>query len=288
VSGRAGDGADDIAIRLQRIRARALGTVAELRQPCVETGIEDHEQLVGEIARGRPLQRSVEELTPKPVLTLAAIAQEAEDGAAGRGPAEGILRRLHLSGARGRRRRLRHDRSWLRLRGSRPHEGQGEKRPPASRCAEHAVHLGDPGTRMTCRRPSLHVGKGGSEAAAPRNGSVTPLLRHLCSTALTACALLLAVGVSAQETAPEKPQEQDQRSTGLPSAVTWTFNFDAGWGSFGFGNSLYTDPKDPPVPVNLSDQWFEGYVKPALSATYTLRSSSEIYGKVSAAGERTY
>ena len=95
-------------------------------------------------------------------------------------------------------------------------------------------------------------------------------------------------GVSAQETAPEKPQEQDQRSTGLPSAVKWTFNFDAGWGSFGFGNSLYTDPKDPAVPLNLSDQWFEGYVKPALSATYTLRSSSEIYGKVSAAGERTY
>jgi hypothetical protein len=38
----------------------------------------------------------------------------------------------------------------------------------------------------------------------------------------------------------------------------------------------------------MSDQWFEGYVKPALSATRTLVSSSQIYGKVSAVGERTY
>jgi hypothetical protein len=38
----------------------------------------------------------------------------------------------------------------------------------------------------------------------------------------------------------------------------------------------------------MSDQWFEGYVKPALSATRTLASSSQIHGKVSAVGERTY
>ncbi len=42
------------------------------------------------------------------------------------------------------------------------------------------------------------------------------------------------------------------------------------------------------VEENLSDQWFEGYVKPALSGAYTLASSSEIYGKISAVGERTY
>ena len=39
---------------------------------------------------------------------------------------------------------------------------------------------------------------------------------------------------------------------------------------------------------NLSDQWFEGYVKPALSGVFTFKSSSEIYGKLSAVGERTY
>ena len=78
-----------------------------------------------------------------------------------------------------------------------------------------------------------------------------------------------------------------QTSTGLPQQIDWSFNFDAGWGTFGFGNSLFDNPKEP-VPENLSDQWFEGYVKPALSATYKLRSSSEIYGKVSVVGERTY
>ena len=79
-----------------------------------------------------------------------------------------------------------------------------------------------------------------------------------------------------------------ERPTGLPAQVDWTFNLDAGWGSFGFGNSLFINPKEPGVTEDLSDQWFEGYVKPALSATYTLASSSQIYGKVSAVGERTY
>jgi hypothetical protein len=70
--------------------------------------------------------------------------------------------------------------------------------------------------------------------------------------------------------------------------MTWTFNFDAGWGSFGFANSLFDNPKEPGVDEDLSDQWFEGYVKPSISAAWTLRSKSEFYGKVSAVGERTY
>jgi hypothetical protein len=79
-----------------------------------------------------------------------------------------------------------------------------------------------------------------------------------------------------------------QSTTGLPGPITWTFNFDAGWGSFGFANSLYDNPKEPRVTENLSDQWFEGYIKPSLSGAYTFKSSSEVYGKVSAVGERTY
>jgi hypothetical protein len=63
---------------------------------------------------------------------------------------------------------------------------------------------------------------------------------------------------------------------------------DAGWGSFGFANSLFTNPKEPGVDENLSDQWFEGYVKPGLSGAYTFASSSEIYGNLSVVGERTY
>jgi Alginate export len=105
---------------------------------------------------------------------------------------------------------------------------------------------------------------------------------------LVASVTLLAPGpAGAQDPAPPAPQPE-ARSTGLPSKLQWTFNFDAGWGSFGFANSLYKNPKDPGVDENLSDQWFEGYVKPALSGSYTLASSSEIYGKVSAVGERTY
>ncbi len=105
-------------------------------------------------------------------------------------------------------------------------------------------------------------------------------------------AVLMPIAVRAQDRAPGPPQETppqpEERPTGLPTPIKWTFNFDAGWGTFGFGNSLYDNPKEPGVEENLSDQWFEGYVKPALSATYTLASSSQIYGKVSAVGERTY
>ena len=99
---------------------------------------------------------------------------------------------------------------------------------------------------------------------------------------------ILSSPAPAQEPAPAPQEKPDERPTGLPSRITWTFNFDAGWGTFGFANSLYDNPKNPGVEENLSDQWFEGYVRPALSATYTLASTSEIYGKVSVVGERTY
>ena len=98
--------------------------------------------------------------------------------------------------------------------------------------------------------------------------------------------MILATPVAAQD-ASQKPADQ-QRDTGLPRKITWKFNFDAGWGTFGFANSLYDNPKEPGVEENLSDQWFEGYVKPALSAVYTFASSSQVYGAISAVGERTY
>jgi hypothetical protein len=94
----------------------------------------------------------------------------------------------------------------------------------------------------------------------------------------------------AQDPPPQNadPNQEKERSTGLPPSVKWTFNFDAGWGTFGFANSLYNNPKEPGVNEGLSDQWFEGYVKPALSGHHTMASGSEVYGKVSAVGERTY
>jgi len=118
---------------------------------------------------------------------------------------------------------------------------------------------------------------------------MTDAVRRHIPAALIACLCLAPVALRAQEPPPDPPQDKpDDRPNGLPSAVKWTFNFDAGWGTFGFANSLFLNPKDPSVEENLSDQWFEGYAKPALSATYTLASSGQIYGKVSAVGERTY
>ena len=96
-----------------------------------------------------------------------------------------------------------------------------------------------------------------------------------------------AVGVFAQDTPQPPPAAADERTTGLPPGIDWDFNFDAGWGSFGFANSLFQNPKED-VEENLSDQWSEGFVKPALSGTYTLDDSSQFYGKLSAVGERTY
>ena len=113
-------------------------------------------------------------------------------------------------------------------------------------------------------------------------------MRTISIPAILLCAVI-ALPAAAQTTSPQdKPAQAAERPTGLPAGITWKFNFDAGWGTFGFANSLYDNPKEPGVDDNLSDQWFEGYVKPALSGSYKTESSGEIYGKVSVVGERTY
>jgi hypothetical protein len=107
--------------------------------------------------------------------------------------------------------------------------------------------------------------------------------------------LITSTNIRAQQTTPETPadtqktnapEKKEERSTGLPGLGKWTFNFDAGWGSFGFADSLYTDVRPDPSE-NLGSHWFEGYVKPALSVSFPL-GESELYGKLSAVGERTY
>ena len=100
--------------------------------------------------------------------------------------------------------------------------------------------------------------------------------------------LAASVLVFAANTGFAQDKKEEPRPTGLPAGVDWTFNLDAGIGAFGFGNSLYTNPKPDQPSGDLSDDWFEGSIKPALSGEYTLASKSQIYGKVSGVGERTY
>jgi hypothetical protein len=97
------------------------------------------------------------------------------------------------------------------------------------------------------------------------------------ATAAIACLLLVNSAAHAEE---------EERTTGLPNSGTWTFNFDAGVGAFGFDNSLYTDQRADPSG-DLSDDWLESYIKPAVSADFpTLRGAW--FGKLSAVGSRTF
>lgn len=100
-----------------------------------------------------------------------------------------------------------------------------------------------------------------------------------------AVAILGALAAAAAYAEEEKPWSPP----GLPAGIDWTFNLDATWGVFGFGNSLYKNVKSTGDDnSNLDANWMEGSIKPALSGAYTLSNSSQIYGKVSVVGERTY
>ena len=118
----------------------------------------------------------------------------------------------------------------------------------------------------------------------------TVVLVTIQATGVAASLLVVCVaGMAFGQDAPAPPPQQDteKRSTGLPRRVSWTFNFDAGVGSFSFFNSLFTNPRDEPTG-DLSDNWLEGYVKPSLSGSFTLGNGSVVHGAASAVGERTY
>jgi hypothetical protein len=103
--------------------------------------------------------------------------------------------------------------------------------------------------------------------------------RHLASAIAAAC---ISLPAAAQD------EEKPISPPGLPAGFDWSFNFDATWGVFGFANSLYTNPKPDQPSGDLSDNWMEGSIKPALSATYATSSTAQIYAKVSGVGVRTY
>jgi hypothetical protein len=107
--------------------------------------------------------------------------------------------------------------------------------------------------------------------------------------ALAALCALAPGAARAQEPSPPPAAAEDEpRSTGLPGALKWTFNFDAAAGAFGFMNSLYTNPRPEQPSGELSDNWFESSAKPALTGAFTSAKSWTLYGKVSAVGERTF
>jgi hypothetical protein len=103
-----------------------------------------------------------------------------------------------------------------------------------------------------------------------------------------ALAIAIALAGLAASAADAQDEPQKVSPPGLPAGLDWTFNFDASLGAFGFHNSFYTNPKPEQPSGDLSDDWFEGSIKPAISAEYKLASSAQLYGKLSAVGERTY
>jgi hypothetical protein len=133
---------------------------------------------------------------------------------------------------------------------------------------------------MHCRVGVGHVGATTSVAA----------LRILLftSVALIGTVMLLSDATRAWAQAPDSSaaKMEEARSTGLPKKAQWTFNLDAGWGMFGFHNSLYENVRPDPVG-NLSDNWMESFIKPAISASMPM-GKGELYGKANAVGERTY
>ncbi len=124
-------------------------------------------------------------------------------------------------------------------------------------------------------------------------------MQSLISRNALAAAILLALATTptlAEEpattpaAAPAAEAEAEAAITlpGLPGGLNWTFNLDASAGTFGFADSLYTDPKPEQPSGDLSDNWSEASIKPAASVEYSTASSSQIYGKLSAVGTRTF
>jgi hypothetical protein len=106
----------------------------------------------------------------------------------------------------------------------------------------------------------------------------------LTARSKVAAAVLLALGATpalAEEEAKKAPPP------GLPAGVDWEFNLDATFGAFGFGNSLYRNPRPDPSG-DLGDNWTEGTLKAGLSGVHTSDNGSQWFGKVSGVGERTF
>lgn len=106
--------------------------------------------------------------------------------------------------------------------------------------------------------------------------------------ALTVRRLSLAVAAACAFAASTAgAQEGTFTPPGLPSGIDWGFDFGATIGTFGFADSLYTNPRPEEPSGDLGDNWLETSVKGGLNAAYGMSDSSELYGAISAVGERT-
>ena len=128
---------------------------------------------------------------------------------------------------------------------------------------------------------TMNIGSHGANTVPQANSSIYARIRSIAALSLA----LLGAATAARS--QESTGQKEERTTGLPHKGDWTFNFDAGAGAFGFDHSLYTDPKPDPSG-NLSDNWFESYVKPAVSADFPLQGGGAFFGKLSAVAERTF
>jgi hypothetical protein len=99
---------------------------------------------------------------------------------------------------------------------------------------------------------------------------------------LSVAAALLAACVSAR--AEDEPKKT---IPGFPEGTDVELVFSAGWGFFGFGNSLYANGHDEPT-TELSDNWMEGFVKGGFSLTHKMSGGGELYSTITGVGERTY
>jgi hypothetical protein len=110
-----------------------------------------------------------------------------------------------------------------------------------------------------------------------------PAIRSVQPLAAAIVLALTPLAASGQEEEAATPSPP-----GLPSGIDWTFEFGATLGAFGFGNSLYTNPRPDEPSGDLSDDWMEGSIKAGIGGEYTMGDSSQVYGKLSGVGERTW
>jgi hypothetical protein len=106
---------------------------------------------------------------------------------------------------------------------------------------------------------------------------------------LAITAALLSSAMAYAEDPKEEPKEEPKKSaiSGLPEGTELNLTFSAGWGYFGFGNSLYANSHDE-VTQDLSSNWSEGFVKGGFDLTHKLSGGSELYGALTGVGERTW